>query len=116
MKHKYLSMAVMAIVTLVMLMGGAMKLTGNPQATQSFSVLGLPASFATFIGVCEIAGGIGIWLRRTSLLAAAGIAIIMLGAIYFHVMHTPLSQGIPALVVLLCCGFIISRKGTGVIG
>lgn len=106
----------MAIVTLVMLMGGVMKVTGNPMATASFSVLGLPAIFATFIGLCEIAGALGIWLRKTSMLAAIGISIIMLGAIYYHVIHTPLAEGIPAFVVLLCCLFIISRKGTGIIG
>ena len=113
---KYVIWAAMAIVTLIMLMGGVMKLTGNPMATASFTVLGLPAVFATFIGVCEIAGAIGIWLRKTSLLAAIGISLIMLGALYYHVMHTPLVEGIAAFVVLICCALIISRKGTGVIG
>lgn len=113
---KYVIWAAMAIVTLVMLMGGVMKLTGNEMATASFAVLGLPAWFATFIGVCEIAGAVGIWLRRTSMLAAIGIAIIMVGAVYYHVVHTPVSEGIPAMVVLACCGLIISRRGTGVIG
>lgn len=113
---KYLTWAAMAIVTLVMLMGGAMKLTGNPMATASFSVLGLPAIFGTFIGACEIAGGLGIWFRKTSMLAAMGISLIMIGAIYYHIMHTPLTEAIAAFVVLLCCILIISRKGTGVIG
>ena len=97
---KYVIWAAMAIVTLVMLMGGVMKLTGNEMATASFAVLGLPAWFATFIGVCEIAGAVGIWLRRTSMLAAIGIAIITDGAVYYHVVHIPISEGIPALVVL----------------
>ena len=113
---KYIIWAAMVIVTLVMLMGGVMKLTGNPMATASFSVLGLPAWVASFIGVCEIAGAIGIWLRKTSLLAAVGISLIMLGAICYHVLHTPLVEGMAAVVVLLCCVLIISRKGTGIIG
>lgn len=113
---KYVIWAAMVVVTLVMLMGGLMKLTGNPIATASFSALGLPSVFATFIGVCEIAGAIGIWLRKTSLLAAIGISLIMLGAVYYHIMHTPLVEGIAAMVVLACCALIISRKGTGVIG
>jgi len=113
---KYITWAAMAIVTLIMLMGGTMKLMGNPMATASFATLGLPAIFGTFIGVCEIAGGLGLWLRRTSMLAAIGISIIMIGAIYYHIMHTPLTEGIPAMVVLICCGWIISRRGGGVIG
>ncbi len=113
---KYLTWAAMAITTLIMLMGGVMKLMGNEMALASFAVLGLPAIFGTFIGVCEIAGAIGLWLRRTSMLAAMGIAAIMLGALYYHVMHTPISEGIPAMVVLACCAWIISRRGGGVIG
>lgn len=113
---KYVIWIAMAIVTLVMLMGGLMKLSGNPMATTSFAVLGMPAWVATFVGACEMAGAIGIWLRKTSMLAAIGISIIMLGAIYYHVMHTPLIEGVAAFAVLLCCLFIISRKGTGVIG
>lgn len=113
---KYATWAGMAIVSFVMLMGGAMKLMGNPMALDSFATLGLPGWFGTFIGVCEIAGAIGIWLRRTSMLAALGIAIIMVGAVYYHVMHTPLQEGIPALVVLLISLWIVSRRGTGVIG
>jgi len=113
---KYVTWAAMAISTVILLMGGVMKLMGNPMATTSFTVLGLPAVFATFIGVCEIAGAIGIWLRKTSMLAAIGITLIMLGAIYYHVMHTPLAEGIPAFILLLCSLLIISRKGTGIIG
>lgn len=113
---KYVTWAAMTIVTLVMLMGGAMKLMGNPMATASFATLGLPAVFGTFIGVCEIAGAVGLWVRRTSLFAAIGIAIIMIGAIYYHIMHTPITEGIPAMVVLICCGWVISRRGGGVIG
>jgi putative oxidoreductase len=113
---KYAIWVGMALVTLMMLMGGVMKLMGNPMATGSFATLGLPAIFATFIGLCEIAGGIGIWFRRTSMYAAAGIAIIMIGAVYFHVVHTPISEGIPAIIILAICGFIVSRRGTGIIG
>mgnify|MGYP000558883654 CR=1 FL=1 len=29
-----------------------------------------------------------------------GIAVVLLGALYFHVTHTPLAQGIPAAVML----------------
>lgn len=113
---KYVIWVAMAIITIVMLMGGVMKLTGNPMAHQSFADLGLPGWFGYFIGACEVAGAIGIWLRPTSRLAALGIAIIMAGAVYYHVTFPPVQAGIPATVVLLCSLFIVSRKGTGVIG
>ncbi len=113
---KYIIWIAMAVVTLIVMAGGVMKITGNPAATASFTVLGLPTAFATFIGVCEIAGGIGIWLRKTSMLAAIGLGIIMIGALYYHVMHTPIVEGIAAFSVFLCCLLIVARKGTGVIG
>ena len=106
----------MALVSLVMLMGGYMKLTGNEMALKSFADLGLPPWFGTFIGVCEIAGAIGLWLRRTSMLAAMGIAVIMVGAVYYHISFPPIQAGIPALVVLILSGWIASRRGGGVIG
>ncbi len=113
---KYVIWIAMAILTLMMFSGGVLKLMGNPMVTASFAALGLPAIFGTFIGACEVAGAIGIWLRKTSLLAAIGLAIIMVGAIYYHVTLTPIAEGIPALVALACCGLIISRRGTGIIG
>lgn len=113
---KYVNYIAMSIVSLVMLMGAALKLSGNEVALQSFVDLGLPDWFGTFIGVCELLGAIGLWLRPTSRLAAMGISVIMLGAIYYHVMFPPIEAGIPAAVVLLCCVYIIGRKGTGVIG
>jgi len=113
---KYIIWVDMAVVSLVMLMGGVMKLTGNSMATASFATLGFPRFFVTFIGICEISGAIGIWLRKTSMLAAIGIALIMVDAVYYHVIHTPIAEVIPALVVLACCAPIISHKGTGIIG
>ena len=113
---KYAVWIAMAIVSLIMLMGGYMKLTGNQMALQSFQDLGLPGWFATFIGVCEIAGAIGLWIRATSRTAASGIAGIMIGAVYYHCNYTPSAEGAPAMIVLALSLFIASRRGTGVIG
>ncbi|MGD1955609.1 MAG: DoxX family protein [Sphingomonadales bacterium] len=113
---KYLMWFGMAIVSLVMLMGGAAKLAGQESVLESYYKLGLPGRFGTFIGIAELAGAIGIWIRRTSLWAALGISVIMVGAIYYHVTFPPLTAGIPALILLLICGSIISQRGTGIFG
>lgn len=84
-----------------------MKITGQEMALKSFVDLGLPNGFGTFIGICEIAGAVGIWIRRLSSLAAAGIAIIMMGAVYYHVAFPPIPAGIPALLVLVSAIYII---------
>ncbi len=59
---------------------GVLKLVGDPMFSDSFGKIGLPGAFGYFIGCCEIAGAVGLFIRRLATLAAAGLAIIMLGA------------------------------------
>jgi len=108
--QKYLVWIASALVSLVMLAGGAMKLTGQEQVLVSFNDLGLPSAFALFIGAAEVAGGICIWLKRLSSLAAAGICLIRFGALYYHASFTPLEAGIPALVVFLGALYVLVRR------
>lgn len=106
---KYLAYIPYVFVSAILLMGGVMKLSGQEMALQSFADLGMPSWFGTFIGVAEIAGAIGIWLRPLSSLAAIGIAIVMAGALYYHVNFPPISAGVPALLVLLGAVYVFTR-------
>ena len=110
MKKDYSLLAAQILVALIIFAGGMSKLIGLPAAQQSFITLGLPMWFGYFIGIAEVSGAIGVFIRKLSALAAAGIAIIMVGAIYYHVAHTPLAQAIPATLVLICCGVIFSKR------
>lgn len=80
---------------------GTMKLMGNPEVLKSFADMGLPVWFGYFIGVCEIAGGIGLLIRSLSAPAAAGLTIITLGAVGYHLGYPPITAGIPAFVLLV---------------
>ncbi|MEJ6000812.1 DoxX family protein [Paucibacter soli] len=91
----------LVLLALPLLAAGSAKLAGVPQLHASFALLGLPVWFGYFIGAAEVAGAIGLFIRPLRAWAAAGLAVIMAGAIYFHVLHTPLAQGLPALVLLL---------------
>ena len=108
--NKYLLWGASGIVTLIMLMGGAMKLSGQEIALKSFADLGMPGWFGLFIGVCEVCGAIGIWIKRLSSVAAAGIAAIMLGALYYHIQFPPLAAGVPATIVLICAIYVCIRR------
>ena len=108
--QKYASTTAMVLAALILLAGGGAKLAGVPEVHMSFGILGLPTWFGYFIGVCEIAGAIGLFIRPLRALAAAGISLIMLGAVYFHVMHTPLAQGLPALFVLLTSVYLVTQS------
>ncbi len=103
----------LAIVLLALPMGaaGVGKLMGVPMLHQSFQLMGLPEWFGYFIGLCELSGAIGLLIPRLSAAAATGIVAIMLGAVGFHVAYTPLSAGVPALVLgLLAVGVVFARK------
>ncbi|MBT3135275.1 DoxX family protein [Alteromonas sp. ALT199] len=97
------------LIALVLVAGGGAKLAGVPELHESFHILGLPGWFGYFIGVCEIAGAIGLFISSLSAISAAGIATIMSGAVYFHFMYTPPAEGIPALVILGLSVFVVIK-------
>lgn len=102
----WLRRAALLLLALPLLAAGAAKLAGVPQLHVSFALMGLPAWFGYFIGAAEVAGAIGLFFRPLRAWAASGIAVVMLGALGFHALYTPLSQGIPALILLaLSLGF-----------
>ncbi|MBL4866437.1 MAG: DoxX family protein [Pseudomonadales bacterium] len=110
MSSKYGFNVARVLVAIIMLLGGAAKLAGVPEVHESFSILGLPSWFGYLIGACEVAGAVGIFINPLSALAAVGLGSVMIGAVYFHVAHTPMEQGIPALVVLLLSIFIAIKQ------
>jgi len=68
-----------------------------------FSGLGLPGALAYVIAGGELLGGIGLLIPRFTRLAAAGLLIIMAGAIIMHATKIPggLANGVPAIVLFV---------------
>jgi putative oxidoreductase len=56
------------------------KLLGETYAVQTFEDMGAATWFRYFIGLVELAGGIGLLVPRLAGLAAAGLALLMVGA------------------------------------
>ncbi|AGL16983.1 DoxX family protein [Actinoplanes sp. N902-109] len=56
------------------------KLFGEQNAVQSFEDMGAATWFRYFVGLVELAGGIGLLVPRLAGLAAAGLALLMVGA------------------------------------
>lgn len=103
---------VTGLAALAFAAAGIGKLTGNAMMHESFANLGLPGWFGYFIGLCELAGAIGLLIRPLAALASAGLIIILCGAIYYHATYPPLSAGVPALVLLILCIYIYrARRG-----
>lgn len=72
--------------------------------------MGLPPAFNTFIGICELLGAVGLilpgltgiltWLTP---LAAAGLAIVMIGAAVTHLSKHENSTAVLTVVLIAIC-------------
>ena len=89
---------------------GIGKLMGVEMMHQSFQLMGMPEWFGYFIGACELAGALGLFIPLLSSAAASGLLAIMLGAVGFHMAFTPLSLGVPALVLAALAVVIVFAR------
>ncbi len=116
-KGKKIALWVVSILLAAMfVVSGAPKLLQPDKVKPMFVQYGYAAWFATFIGVCEVLGGIGLLVPRLAALAAAGLSIIMAGAVYTHASHQEYSHaGIPLvlLALLIAVGYARFKDARG---
>ena len=94
------------------LFGGIPKVGGDANAVEGFRAWGFSDAFRIFIGLAEIAGGIGLLIPPLATWAALGLSLVMVGAAYTHFVHTPPVQALPAIVCLGLLLFIAhARRG-----
>ena len=73
--------------------------------------------FLTFIGVCEMLGAIGLLIPRLAALAAAGLSVVMIGAVYTlvaHHMNKELPFPIVVFILLMLVIFLRRKEIKGV--
>jgi uncharacterized membrane protein YphA (DoxX/SURF4 family) len=88
------------------LLAGAGKF--GAEATANFERFGYSDAFRVFIGIAEVAGGIGLLVPRLATWAAAGLVVIMAGAVYTHVM-VGIRIAFPAVVGALLAALAVLR-------
>lgn len=76
---------VSGLLAALYLFAGAGKLISLGDSIETFDAFGYPSTFRVFIGVCELAGAVGLLVPRLATLAAGGLMCIMVGAAYTHV-------------------------------
>jgi putative oxidoreductase len=92
--------------------GGVLKLAGRGPAMAMSERLGLSRGLLGFIGVCELAGGLGVLLGVAAWLpvaaaAAAGLTLLTLSGAAAHARaREPFSAWLPALVLCAACGVL----------
>jgi uncharacterized membrane protein YphA (DoxX/SURF4 family) len=112
----YLLWVIQILLALAFLFSGGIKLALSAEAMAAMgppNQLILPALFIKFIGVCEILGGLGLVLPSLlrikpglTPLAAAGLAIIMLGAVVVTIAGPGIGAAVPPLITGLLCVFV----------
>jgi DoxX-like family len=102
---KYVLLIVQALLAVVFLCAGGMKIVVPLDVLYNQMQLPLPGIFIRFIGVCEILGALGLILPgitgirpELTSLAARGLALIMVGAVMFT---PPDALGLAALPLVL---------------
>ncbi len=103
---------IQVLLALLFLFAGAMKFIMPVEEMTKQMPVAIPGLFLHFIGVCEVLGGLGLilpmllrikpWLTP---IAAAGLVILMIGAMAFSFM-IGITAAIPALVTGLLAAFV----------
>jgi putative oxidoreductase len=90
-----------ALLALVFLAAGSLKLMSRPVAVQGFAQVGLGQWFRFFTGILEVSGAIALFIPSLARWAAVLLAAVMSGAIVAHVLrlHTP--PTLPAVLLVL---------------
>ena len=104
------------LLALLFIFAGGTKLYYSPEVLAAMgppNQVHLPGLFLKFIGVCEILGGLGLVLPglfkirpQLTSLAAAGLLIIMIGAVVVTISGPGVGPAVPAVVVGLLCAFV----------
>ena len=104
------------LLALLFLFAGGTKLYFSPEALAAMgppNQVHLPGLFLKFIGVCEVLGALGLVLPglfkirpQLTPLAAAGLLIIMIGAVVVTIAGPGVGPAAPAVVVGLLCALV----------
>jgi uncharacterized membrane protein YphA (DoxX/SURF4 family) len=102
-----------ALLAALFLFAGGTKLIMPIEEMTKQMQVPMPGWFLRFIGVAEVLGGLGLvlpWLTqiqpKLTPLAAAGLVIIMIGAVAVTVMSGEIAMAIFPLVVGVLCAFV----------
>lgn len=104
---------IQVLLAALFIFAGGMKLVLPIEEMLEQMPIPLPGWFLPFIGVAELLGGIGLllpWLTRIqpklTPLAAAGLVIIMIGAVVLTLLTGEIAMALMPLVVGLLCAFV----------
>jgi putative oxidoreductase len=90
---------------LAFLAAGGAKLAGAEQMVAMFNKIGVGQWLRYLTGLLEVVGGIGLLIPRVAFYAAAMLVLVMVGAVFTHLVVLGGSP-VPAIALLLMSGTI----------
>jgi putative oxidoreductase len=117
---KILTWALQILLAIAFCMAGFMKSTQpiDQLATQLPWVAEYPAALVRFIGISELAGGLGLilpWVtgirRQLTPLAGWGLALVMVLAVLYHITRGEFGSMAPSVVLGGLSAFVAWRRG-----
>jgi len=90
---------------------GITKLIGISSLTKEFTeVWHFPLWFMYFVGVAQVLGGIGLFIRQLRMPASLAMAFIMIGAIVTTIISVQIINVAICLVVLVLCMVVFKHR------
>lgn len=89
------------------IMSSLPKLMSDPEVVANFTRWGMPDNFYLVIGALEFLGAVGLLIPRFAGLAAAGLILIMIGALFTHLTHGEMGMAIVPLIVIVLLGVVV---------
>ena len=99
------------LLAAVFLLAGLAKLFGLQ--VDQFAIWGYPAWFQYAIGAAEVALAVGLVMRATRFPAAAGVIVLMLGALYTHIARADgavATDFVTPIACLLLAAFVATKS------
>lgn len=94
----------------IFLLSGLSKLLGLDFEVAAFERWGYPAGFMYAVGILEIAGAVGLWIKHLSAFAGLCLCGMMTGAIGTHLVFGEWRMLIPSGIVLLLTAHYTWRR------
>lgn len=89
------------IISLVFGIAGLAKVLGLAFEVEAFERWGFPGGFMYFVGILEIAGALGMWMRKLASFAALCLAVLAVGAVVTRLVQAEWIAAVVTSVVLV---------------
>jgi uncharacterized membrane protein YphA (DoxX/SURF4 family) len=111
-KAKKITLNIITILLIVVFVGaGFAKLMRTEMMVDNFERYDIPIGLMLLLGFLELSAAIGLLIPKVRLYAAAGLSIIMAGAVVVHVYHNEMDQiAGPIVFFALLITFITMRN------